>query len=532
MAQFEIGFNGVREAGAQLERIMLELEGHADSLRALSADRWGGLEYGAVIFAKWSGIAQERAEDACQAEFSLSAAALNYYDTERLAYELLTDADVGADTGEGAGVGVGSGVGEGAGEGAGEGDGDGAGAGAGEGDGAGAGAGDGAGAGAGEGDGAGTGEITGAYPGLDMDDGGSGVDDMGFSDQLDWRFLWMALAAMAGDGGQIDAETWGFVKAFMDAKFGAGWPAAGESKDENSDEGSLGKGEYGDEGKGDYIDEDNEFIDEYGDEEGLGGQPEEAADEIDTLIDEAIDDESIDDEAIADEVIADQTIADEANAYETQISARGVPSGGGSGGGGAYMGAGGAPNLDSVFEEELSEGQDWMADAGSSDGYEDLRKANPTQYERPIGPTAPTSPTAPIDPDDIDVSKNTGGIDGAAPQDSAEGARKSGFAASAIGAATTASVTASGLGLSNKLMGGMRGESGKDKESKDKAVVAAKASGGVFSGNLKGEYVVLGTSLTMLFSGISVAAAVKGDKGAAIVDDRFRIGYGVYAIQE
>jgi hypothetical protein len=105
----------------------------------------------------------------------------------------------------------------------------------------------------------------------------------------------------------------------------------------------------------------------------------------------------------------------------------------------------------------------------------------------------------------------------------------SGIAAPIIGVAAVSSMAASGLGLSNKL-GGAKKASDDLAKQEELPVVAAKEATGNFCGNLKGEYVVLASGLSILFSGASLKAGMGADKNKGKPDDRFRIGYGTSAV--
>ena len=105
----------------------------------------------------------------------------------------------------------------------------------------------------------------------------------------------------------------------------------------------------------------------------------------------------------------------------------------------------------------------------------------------------------------------------------------SGLAAPIIGAVAASSIAASGMGLGNTLSGKNKQDSGQTNDP-ELPVIAAKEATGNFSGNLKGDYVVLATAASLLFSGASLKAGIGTKKNAVKPDDRFRIGYGTSAV--
>jgi hypothetical protein len=75
-----------------------------------------------------------------------------------------------------------------------------------------------------------------------------------------------------------------------------------------------------------------------------------------------------------------------------------------------------------------------------------------------------------------------------------------------------------------------KNKSGKEGMEPEPPAINAQEGQGVFSGNLKGEYVIMGTAVALIFSGMSITASVKRNKKDQENDDRFRIGYGVSAL--
>jgi|GEM_PF-6260966 len=113
--------------------------------------------------------------------------------------------------------------------------------------------------------------------------------------------------------------------------------------------------------------------------------------------------------------------------------------------------------------------------------------------------------------------------------DTAGGSAGLGMAAPLIGAASVASMVASGLGIQGAQ--GQGAGDGDGLEDSKPAVVEAKQAEGVFAGDLKGNYVLIGSTLALLFSGASITAGVRNAKNKdRKADDRFRTGYGVSAV--
>ncbi|MDR0858216.1 MAG: hypothetical protein LBN97_04210 [Oscillospiraceae bacterium] len=95
-----------------------------------------------------------------------------------------------------------------------------------------------------------------------------------------------------------------------------------------------------------------------------------------------------------------------------------------------------------------------------------------------------------------------------------------------VGAVGAAAMAGTGFEVSKSGSGSKDSDTDIDS---DKAVeIAATKSGGTFSGDLSGSYVLLTTALSMLFSGGSIGAGVRKSKDLAT--DGFRIGYGNSAV--
>jgi len=121
------------------------------------------------------------------------------------------------------------------------------------------------------------------------------------------------------------------------------------------------------------------------------------------------------------------------------------------------------------------------------------------------GPVQPEKPVAPIAP------KSGGGA-----------------AAPLIGVASAASIAVSGVGISKKFRK-EKGEAAGADEPGLPAVSAQKANG-VFSGNLQGDYVILASLLSLLFSGASITACAFANRKKPKTNGKFKIGYGTSAV--
>jgi len=104
-----------------------------------------------------------------------------------------------------------------------------------------------------------------------------------------------------------------------------------------------------------------------------------------------------------------------------------------------------------------------------------------------------------------------------------------GLAAPIIGVASAGSIAASGAALSRSVKADKDDADSKKDEKPALPEIAATEGAGVFSGNLKSEYVLLASTVALLFTGASLASAhVKGKKDKQ--NNRFRTGYGVSAV--
>jgi hypothetical protein len=93
-----------------------------------------------------------------------------------------------------------------------------------------------------------------------------------------------------------------------------------------------------------------------------------------------------------------------------------------------------------------------------------------------------------------------------------------------IGGASIFSAVAAGAALA---MNG-KADGGETDGSDAPQIIRAKQFGGIFAGDLSGEYILLATTLSLFFSGASVWASVNKTKRKP--DDKFKIGYGVSAV--
>lgn len=103
-----------------------------------------------------------------------------------------------------------------------------------------------------------------------------------------------------------------------------------------------------------------------------------------------------------------------------------------------------------------------------------------------------------------------------------------GFAAPLIGVTSAASIAASGWGIRNQRMENKDAED--ENAQPNVSAVSAKEAKGIFSGNLKGEYIILTLVFSLLFSGASIIAGTNIKKRKSKTDERFRIGYGESAV--
>ena len=100
-----------------------------------------------------------------------------------------------------------------------------------------------------------------------------------------------------------------------------------------------------------------------------------------------------------------------------------------------------------------------------------------------------------------------------------------GLAAPLIGAGAIASSAALGMSVTNKLdTDAITGF-----EAQEPPTVIAKESAGFFAGDLRGEYILLGSAAILAFLGTSVAASARRNNNKK-PSDKFRTGYGISAI--
>ena len=106
----------------------------------------------------------------------------------------------------------------------------------------------------------------------------------------------------------------------------------------------------------------------------------------------------------------------------------------------------------------------------------------------------------------------------------------SGLAAPIIGAGAAASIAAAGVTMGSIASKGGKGSGEGEEEEQVAPVVETDRSQGVFAGDLNGNYVMLGSTVAMMFTGSSIAAGVMKNNKDKKPDDRFRTGYGVSAV--
>jgi hypothetical protein len=102
------------------------------------------------------------------------------------------------------------------------------------------------------------------------------------------------------------------------------------------------------------------------------------------------------------------------------------------------------------------------------------------------------------------------------------------LAAPLLGGIGSLAGVAAGMGINSQTQKGGGGDM--EPEGPELPVVKAEQSGGLFSGDLKGGYFLLGTGLSMMFSGMSLAAGVRNQNKDVKETAGFRIGYGESAI--
>ena len=110
-----------------------------------------------------------------------------------------------------------------------------------------------------------------------------------------------------------------------------------------------------------------------------------------------------------------------------------------------------------------------------------------------------------------------------------------GLAAPMLGAGVLGAIgTTAAMGAAGKFGAGSgaAAEAGATAEPQAPPVIGAKESRGYFAGDLSGKFVLLGTTMTIAFSGAILSARVGERNRAKKPDDKFRIGYGVSAIHK
>lgn len=565
MSQYMIDYSPVRDKHEEFAGIQRALEDYSDTLRQMSKEVQEGLETETQKMAAWSKIFMEHVQSVSMASDCLKNAGEDYYDAERMAYEYLTGSESASAAGAAGAAGAAaiasvrklgalrlmsrmfikwsnarsikpiwgsmtlvnwkllplflyflSGknsavkelwelilsilLGErragsrqkGSGGGAGQGGADG-----------------------GEGTGGGAGYATGdgiiALPEDEFADAESGVnaEQDRAEGLIGGAIIGGAIGSMVGADGETSDEEYGDSSEE---------DAAGEESDEAASDDEAADEDEGASDDEDAAGDEDEAADE-------GAADEDAADE-DTAADdeEATDEAALDDEAAADEAGAE--VPPEQSSYSG-----GGYSGGRSGGrsGGYSTSSSGGSGYETRAEATDYASSGAAYDAPMNTGYSDVDTTA----------TVEQIPDAPADiameeslQESYDIGETFPPVLGATGAPLKTG---SGMTAPIIGLTAASAAAASGLGLSNKL-GKKKPGMGADGEADaaglaNQPVVAAKQNAGNFSGNLKGEYMLVGAAASIMFAGASLKAGMgAAGKAKGKPDDRYRIGYGTSAV--
>jgi hypothetical protein len=124
------------------------------------------------------------------------------------------------------------------------------------------------------------------------------------------------------------------------------------------------------------------------------------------------------------------------------------------------------------------------------------------------------------------ASAGAGGSEGLSEIGTASGGL--GVAAPVVGVAAAGSMVASGAVIGQNIKDKKDAAQQAGKEKPEAPVISAHESGGIFTGNLNSNYVLLATAFSLAFVGASVAAAASMKKKKP--DERLKIGYGVSAV--
>ena len=520
MTQYQIIFDGAQDAAEQLSGIRLALEDYASKLNQLAKDGQEGLESISESIAQWAHIVQERADDTFRASDCLTDASCNYYDAEKLVHELLLEVDstvVEGDDVDSETVVIGN-------------DGDDE-----------------------------TREIdgwvheaseneqqsddserndrndhisypidssnrpivsnstttqrnddpiytTGDFRGAETDNSPltqwdntptEGIDWERLTSLTDWREILPLLFAFVISAGNAPADVWRFIQGLINQGFGVGSESASNmTGDEGSD-------------------------DDWTDNSGMSSNVATGTGVIDRPEEHFADAESDVNAQMGQGILSNDGY--ESGALGSSQSGWGNASGGSSGhySGGDEEYGGTTPAASGTAGSEFVGG---VVGGGNTrpnlEGDGDAISAEPSPLSEDTQETlenASWDSASPLHGPSGQLSSEKGTLN--------TGEK---LAAPLIGVASAVSMVSSGMGIREKLKKDKADKS--DDEQPDQPVVTAKESNGVFSGNLKGEYVILASALSLLFTGTSISAAVHVKKKKRKPDDLFRVGNGVSAI--
>ena len=547
---YEIKFDGANSAGKQFDGIRHALEECSAKLAALSREMQSGFESEAARLAYWAEVIGQRAEAMQGATICLLNTTENYREAEKSAYNRITDAEGASDYGSPEGGGSGSSGNTGSDNTGNTDAGDAGSSGSGSsGDRFGEGGNQNtseSGTGFSDRDGIGYTDSDPIMPGFPP-----GFDFWGASDEeriqwwenlpqpLQWLYIMPMVLALSQSGGHSPSVVWNFIQDLINKKAGKGaQDGERENEDENALKGNIEEGgnrrrpvtaQAGsaviDRPASDFSEAESHVNARAGLAASAVGLSSAAIDPTDTD-EEVIADTSAEGEETTDitsgEEVAAEAAEDGEEAAEVDADGEGAAENAAGGGGmpaRAIGGAGATSAAGSFFEGENEF-------RGLRGGFED--SANEIVSGEIVS-----------DVENIDYAEeNAVSVPAASGANSpvlgerardrlfaSEGKSSMGLAAPLIGAAAMGSVAATGVGMSKAL----NKDEDAGAEEQPLPVVEAKKSGGLFSGNLNGKYVLLATTFALSFAGLSVAAGVR-KKREEEPDDRFRIGYGVSAI--
>ena len=551
MARYEITFDPVRDSCGQLDVIKKALEECSDSLYQLSRNAQEGLERESEKMAQWSTFARERADDVHKSSVCLESAVENMFDAEKLTYERLLNTGItqgGEDSGsKGSGSGSGSGGGRGKdtnfdGRGGGETD-----------------------TGTGVGDGVSNRPVHGGDLGHGLGFagiiGGAAIDrdrdgiyvwpplgpfmpwdnrpnkwpDWAHWPALqDWRLVLPILMPIMLIDRHGLRDIWKLLRDFFNKGRGGKDASGGADDQSGGASGSDGSSDV-ETGRGVSIISADEFADaeagvnaDMGSAESLTYTLLDDSDEspIESILDETVEplsdilEEVLDGtpDSTPDFIPAD--MLDEIPADKLAQASSG-----------ASRGSGGSSRSSSVeFKQGDTVVPEVMAGATVASAGEMASSYIPVDdkitTEEPIKAKMEER---------VSASSGAGGGGGSSAASlplvtsAMEKAKGGGAAAPIIGAASLASIAASGLGIGSSIRG-QKGGDGGDGDLVDPPVIATKEGAGVFSGNLKGEYYILASAISLVFAGASITAGVRSNRNGDKPNDRFRIGYGTSAV--